>query len=336
MRRSIAIVHNDPALSRYGAMGEGRAVLEVMDTVHAVHRVLEDLGHAVTRVALSPPLEAAKARLLQIQADVVFNLFEGFSGRPQTEAAIAYILAGMGRPYTGCPAMALAVALDKMRAKAVLEAGGVRTPAAQVLTPASVGSFGLRYPCIVKPCAEDASHGITADSVVHDSAGLARQVDRIGSVFGGRALVEEYIEGREFNATVMGMSRPLVLPISEIRYSLPSHLPRILSFASKWDCDSIDFRGSRPCCPAELSAGELERINDAALLAFACMGCSGYARIDFRMDAAGILYVIEVNPNPDIAPDSGAARQARVAGMSYPEFIGQIVAFAVSGEAEWN
>jgi len=329
VRPKVAIIYNEPTPGRYDAMGEEKAVLGVLDEVGAVHRALAELGYPVACVPLRPPLEQVKEILRDVEADLIFNLFEGFDGCPETEVAVAYILAELGLPYTGNPGSALELALDKPRTKAILEASGISTPQCQILSPETIPMFHLSYPCIVKPRGEDASHGISEESVVNDPASLERQVTRISELFHGRALVEEFIEGREFNATVLGNREPIVLPISEIAYSLPPVMPRLLTFAGKWEPDSMYFRCIKAICPAEIGSEVREHIVETARAVFRLLGCRGYARVDMRLDAEGRLMVLEVNPNPDISPGSGAALQAEAAGMTYNQFIERIALLAL-------
>ncbi len=325
----VAIIYNEPIPGRYSAMGEEKAVLGVLDEVTAVHQALTDLGYEVERIPLSPSLEQVRDKLKELNADLVFNLFEGFDGRPETEAMVANMLAESGLPYTGCPGTVLSLALDKARTKALLEASGLATPPYQVLTPETVSRFHLSYPCIVKPCAEDASHGLSEESVVVDFAALERQVREVSQHFVGRALVEEFVDGREFNITILGSKEPLVLPLAEIVYSLPPEKPKILTFSAKWEPDSLYFDSSKPVCPVEIDDEIRQRIARAALGAFTLLGCSGYVRVDLRLGADGVPTIIEVNPNPDVSPDYGAAGQARAAGMSYAQLIERIAQLAL-------
>ena len=122
-----------------------------------------------------------------------------------------------------------------------MKSAGIRTPSGQVLKPDTLADFNLTYPCIVKPCSEDASHGISDLSVVEGFAGLARQVNMISSAYGGQALVEEFVGGREFNATVMGNTEYTALPPSEIVYTLPEGMPKLLTFAAKWEIGSVYY-----------------------------------------------------------------------------------------------
>jgi D-alanine-D-alanine ligase len=336
MRTRVAIVYNEPHHSRYDAASEGKAVLGVLEAVEAVHRALLELGFEVTRVPLMPPLERAKRKLTNINTDLVFNLFEGFCGSPETEAILPEILSEMEITCTGCPASALKLGLDKAKMKVILKAAGIRTPDFQLLNPETLNWFRLDYPCIVKPRCEDASHGLSPASVVNDFASLERQIGLVSNQYGGGTMVEEFIDGREFNATILGNSEYRVLPVSEIVYSLPSGMPRILTFAAKWEPDSPYFEGTKAVCPAEVATEERERIAETAIAAFRIIGGQGYARVDMRVDREGQVNVIEVNPNPDISPGSGAVRQAEAAGMTYTQFIKKIVQLALYGEDNEN
>lgn len=321
----IAIVYNEPDTSRYGNMGEAKAVLGVMDEVEAVHLALTELGYSVSKISLRPPVEQVRKRLERLDCGLAFNLFEGFDGCPETETIFAEILGEMGIPFTGCPPSALKLALDKSKTKSILASSGIDTPRHQLLNPENLDSFHLSFPCIVKPCGEDASHGLGEESVVGDLASLKNQVQKVSRLFGEEALVEEFIDGREFNATVIGNDNPSVLAISEIIYSLPSLMPRILTFASKWEEENIYFKGTKPECPAKIDESLREQIVYVCLSSYRLLGCRGYARVDMRQDARGKVHVLEVNPNPDISLSSGAALQAKAAGMTYTRFIERIV-----------
>jgi D-alanine-D-alanine ligase len=328
----IALVYNEPQKSRHEAVGEYNAVLAVLEAVDAVHQALLKLDFDVTLVSLVPPLEQAEKELRDLDTDLVFNLFEGFCDYPETEAVVPEILSELGIPFTGCPGPVLRLALDKAKTKLILKAAGIKTPDFQLLNSETMSTFRLGYPCIVKPRCDDASNGLSAESVVNDFPSLERQVSVICDSHGGNALVAKFLPGREFNATVMGNSEFTVLPVSEIVYSLPPGMPEILTFNAKWEDDSPYFEGTKPVCPAEIKAEEQQRIAETITTVYRLLGCQGYARADMRLDHEGQLNVIEVNPNPDISPGTGAARQAEAAGMTYTQFIGKIVQLALHGE----
>jgi D-alanine-D-alanine ligase len=329
MRMRVALIYNEPQKSDYGIVGEYNAVEAVLEAVDAVNEALLKLGFDVTVVSLGPPLEQAAKELQDLDADLAFNLFEGFPDSPESEAIVPEILSAMGIPFTGCPGSALRLALDKADTKLILRAARINTPDFQLLNTDTTGTFQLDYPCIVKPPRGDASNGLSPESVVHDFSALEEQISRICHSFGGDALVSKFLPGREFNATVMGNSELTVLPVSEIVYSLPPGMPEILTFDAKWNDDTYYFKGTKPLCPAEIEAEQRQRIAETITTAYRLLGCQGYARVDMRLDEEGELNVIEVNPNPDISPGTGAARQAEAAGMTYTQFIDRIVHLAL-------
>jgi D-alanine-D-alanine ligase len=179
---------------------------------------------------------------------------------------------------------------------------------------------------IVKPSREDASVGIDDRSVVNTPGELRRQVHYVIEEFDQPALAEEYIDGRELNVAILGSVNPLVLPISEIDFSgLTSEMHKIVSYEAKWIPDSVAFKGTQGVCPAPLPPRLEAEIRATALRCFHLVGCRDYARVDFRLSPAGVPYVLEVNPNPDISDDAGFARSTRTYGLSYSEAIGKIV-----------
>ena len=170
---------------------EDRAVLGVLDAVSAVSAALIDKGYKVTRLSLAPPLESVKEKLKILKTDLVFNIFEGFFDYPQSEAEVAYFLEQCHFRFTGCRSDVLSLALDKAKSKEILAANGINVPKFQVLNPDNLQDINLNFPCIVKPRCQDASHGITKNSVVRDFEALKRQVKKINENF-------EYKEGRNF------------------------------------------------------------------------------------------------------------------------------------------
>jgi D-alanine-D-alanine ligase len=329
MPLKVTIVYNAPQSGRYLTLGESVAETGVLDEVRAVNNALLELGHTVTLLPLDPPFEKAIVCLKPVEADIIFNLFEGFDDSPGSEAKMASAIEATCIPFTGSPGRAIALAQDKISIAAFLEKNGIPTPRYQVLEPADVSSFRLKFPCIVKPVGEHASHGLSAESVVNNVESLSRQVERISASYGGKALVEEYIDGREFNATVMGNKELRVFPISEIIFSLPPEVPHILTFDAKWKEGTVYFKGTKPNCPAEISREQTEQIQETAKMIFCLAGCRGYARVDIRQGKDGVFRVIDINPNPDIGPEAGVDNQRRYTGVTYPEFIAEVLSMAL-------
>jgi len=188
---------------------------------------------------------------------------------------------------------------------------------------------------IVKPLHEDGSLGISKESVVFDDDGLSRQIQYIIEKYRQPALVEEFIDGRELNVGLIEPNGKVeVLPASEIDYSeFPAEIPRICGYEAKWVTESFEYQRSKPVCPASLDWVTKKRIEHIAVKVFKLFGCRDYARVDIRIDRDGKIYVLEVNPNPDISPQAGMSRALKVRGMTYPEFIKAVLLKASSRRA---
>ena len=330
MPLKVAIVYNQPVTDvPLVDDGESEAIIGVLEEVVAVKKALLELGHAVKKVPLLPPLESVPEVLRSIQADVIFNLFEGFEDYPHSEPVVARMMEDLGIRFTGNPSTVLSLTLDKAEFKQVLHGAGVETPSCRVLTPDTVDGFDLPFPCIVKPRDEDASHGLSPENVVHDMQHLKNIVEKVSGRFRGCALVEEFVDGREFNASVLGNADLSLVEISEITYTLPPGLPRILTFESKWFEETDYYKGTGVCCPAQIDPGLRNTITDIVLASGRAAGCRGYARVDMRQAPDGTIKVLEVNANPDITPELGIARQAAARGMSYNQLIQKIVDLAL-------
>jgi len=329
----VTIVYNQPGGGGYTALGEGLAESGVLEAVAAVAAALREMGYQTERLALNPPLKAATSVVSSLRTGLFFNLFEGFEGLPDSEAAIARAIEKTGISFTGCPPEAIALAGDKVAAARLLVEAGIAVPGFWDVTGAGDGEIPLELPCIVKPAGEHASHGLSESSVVTDMASLSHKVAELQERYGG-AIVEEFIDGRELSVLVMGNRTLRVLPVSEIAYDLPPSLPRLLTFDAKWRPESAYYRGTSPVCPASLSPAELGAVVPIAKRVFRLFGCSGYARVDLRQDREGNFRVIDVNPNPDLSPSAGAARQACAGGLKYPQFIAAIVRLALEGRAD--
>ncbi|MFI5006224.1 MAG: D-alanine--D-alanine ligase [Solirubrobacterales bacterium] len=259
--------------------------------------------------------------------DLVFNLCEGLSGQGSEEPLAAGAVELLGLPLTGARAFTLGLCLRKDLVNGHLRARGIAVPD-WALAEAGPPLAWRAFPAIVKPAAEDASLGIDDHSVAHDASELAAALER-GHRTWDRLLVQRYVEGREFNLAVVGDQ---VLPPSEILWALPEGHPHIVSYAAKWETSSVDYRGTTPGWLGASEGRLAARLHRLATRVWAAVDGAGYGRIDVRMDGRGRLYVIEVNPNPDLSPDAGLARQASAAGWSYPELIGRIAELAFTTE----
>jgi len=266
-------------------------------------------------------------RLKRLRPDVVVNFCETLGQDSRGELVLPALLDVLAIPYTGSAPLALGLALHKDKAKAVLVASGLPTPPYVVVEPGMpVGNVVLTYPLVVKPVREDASEGIDFDSVVSDAAGLALAVLRIHESMAQAALVEEYIDGRELSVPIIG-NPPEALPVLETEFG-PGFRdrPRVVTWDAKWDPDAPEFIVTRP---SELDPDTHERVVRVALDAHVALGCRDYSRIDLRLSADGMPYVIDVNPNCDLQPGHDLAAGAEAAGIAYPDLLQRIVDLAL-------
>jgi D-alanine-D-alanine ligase len=186
---------------------------------------------------------------------------------------------------------------------------------------------GNIFPIIVKPLHEDGSLGISRESVVFDDETLYKQIQYVIEQYQQPALVEEFIDGRELNVGLMETNGKVeVLPASEIDYSeFPEGVPKICGYEAKWVTESPEYQKSKPICPAPLEWVMKKRVEHIAIRIFKLFGCRDYARVDIRIDRDGKIYVLEVNPNPDISPQSGMNRALKVQGITYTGFVGSLL-----------
>jgi len=297
---------------------------EIIEVATAVKAGLELHGYRVDLVALDPKNIGGLSKY-----DHIFNLVETIYGYPLTDYEVAQQLEYLSIPFTGSSSETLKICLNKAATKKVLKANKITTPAYAVIEPGGKMSSALPFPVIVKPVHEDGCVGISADSQVKTTEQLEAQVRRIHTVYQQAALVEEFIEGRDITASIIGNGdEARLLPLSEIIYS-DKDGPCHLTFDANWVAGSNEYQDSRSRVIGQLDASLLERIQTLALSAFHVMGCRDYARVDFRVRGT-VPYVLEVNPNPCINPDgAGFVKAAQAAGYTYPDLIKSILDMSI-------
>lgn len=308
--------------------GEARDLIADAGAVteaEAVLKALQLLGHQAELLPLGDNLGAFVRRLEGYTPDIVFNLCEGFWGDARQEMNVAGLFELLGLPFTGSSSLTLGLTQNKAYTKALLQQKGLSTPAWCLVKPGGKlpDVSELQFPLIVKPACEDASQGIEPASVVDSDAELQQRVRYVLKSYRQPALVEEFIVGRELNVTVLGEKKQKVLPLAEIVFAAELERPMVC-FDSKWHPDSSAYKGTRPICPADLSAREGLLVNLASLRAARLLGCRDYARVDIRLRGS-TPYILEINANPDISPDAGVARAAAAEGLSYPQLIERIL-----------
>src|SRR3954462_8079949 len=291
----------------------------ILGTVEAIEQALTDEGNKVTYIPIHMDGKWI-AKLQRGKFDLAFNMCEGIDGVATLEPAVIGVLELFGIPFTGASSYTTNVCLRKHVVNTLLDKAGLPVPRfGAVRRGGALPSVG--YPAIVKPAAEDASLGVEQRSVVRNTRQLA---ERVQVMLDGwdEVLIQRYVEGREVNVGILGDA---VLPIAEIDFGkMPRGRWRIVTYQSKWAPGSVDDVGGAPRCPAKLPAKVATEVRRVALRAWKIAGGFGYGRVDMRIDHNGQPWILEVNANPDIAPDAGLARVAGVVGIEYPALIRNI------------
>jgi D-alanine-D-alanine ligase len=299
---------------------------DVFTQIGAVRGALTQLGHESTTLACGLDLRAAADELRRTKPALVFNLVESIGGQGRLIHLAPAMLDALGVPYTGCPMDAVYCTSNKLLAKRLLHGAGIATPEWATLADLRSGRAPAAGRYIVKSVWEHASRGLDEDSVIEarGSASLASALgSRLGSL-GGEGFCERYIDGREFNLSVLAGE---VLPPAEIDFAAygPEKL-RVVGYRAKWDESSFEYhhtprRFEYPPTDAGL-LGELRRL---ALACWDLFSLRGYARVDFRVDAAGKPWVLEVNTNPCLSPDAGFAAAVDRAGVRFTDAVRRII-----------
>jgi D-alanine-D-alanine ligase len=314
---------------------------DVLVQAAAVRAALAELGHETVLLPCSLDLAEAQQRLAEWGPDLVFNLVESLGGRGRLIHVVPSLLDTMGIPYTGSCAEAIRVTSHKVFAKERLAAMQLPTPPWVGPVPTDLPGLSPAGPAggdpaarwIVKSLWEHASIGIA-----EASADLCRRRDELEGLlrdrarhFGGACFAERFIEGREFNLSLLaGPNGPDVLPPVEILFEGYSpEMLRVVGYRAKWDESSYEFHHTprRFDFPPEDSA-LLSRLQDLAAQCWRAFGLKGYGRVDFRVDADGQPWILEINANPCLSPDAGFAAALQAAGVSYTAAIDRILADA--------
>lgn len=318
--RRIAITYNLKRLTlQDGFKNDDEAEFDSPHTIDALRLAICALGHEVVVLEATPALPGA---LLNEQIDLVFNIAEGHSGRNR-EAQVPALLELLHIPYTGSDSKALTITLDKGLAKKVVSDAGVATPLGFVVHDAQQElNLNFDYPLIVKPMAEGSSKGISNTSVVHDQKSLQKAIEHTLTRYQQPALVEQFVDGREFTVGILEDERIEVLPPMEIVFLQDEPCP-IYSYAYKLEWQEVLRYDTNPVIPASLRS----QLESYAIKAFKALGCRDVARIDFRMDQAGNLFFLECNALPGLCPGwSDLCLISDAYGISHQELIERIMA----------
>jgi D-alanine-D-alanine ligase len=316
MMKRCLIIYNEPAPD---ALPDE---LDVLDQVNFIDSALKSLGYNVNRMGITDDFMNEIAHLEGEGYEFVFNLVESVGNKAEILYFIPALLNMHHIPYTGCPVEATFVTASKVLARRFMKANGIPVAGGYKVSEASGLVPGRKY--ILKPVWEDGSLGITEESVFTFNGTVPEILKDKND---HHWFIEDFIDGREFNVSVKaGPDGPEILPPAEMLFlDYPDDVPRIVSYKAKWVENTFQFDNSSRKFPDDLSDRLLQNIKDAVIACWHTFGLKGYARVDMRTDADENVYVLEVNANPCISPDSGFISASVHAGYSHEDIISHII-----------
>ena len=298
-----------------------------MEQVEAIETSLTDLGYQAVRIPFTRDLGRFIDQTGKAGISMAFNLCESVDDNPQFVAHPAAVLELLNIPFTGSPAAALMSTTDKHLVKLALHGAGLNTPRAFLFSGEKLINFSqMTFPVILKPQFQDASIGIDQESVISDPDCLAEALREFHGTY-GPIVVEEYIDGREFNISLIGSLHPEVLPVAEIDFSgFPDDLFKIVGYRAKWEPESIEYRETKRAFPS-LPESVVENMSAVSAQCYQLFGLRDYGRVDLRLDSSGKVYVLEINANPCLSPDAGFPAAVAKSGLGYTTMVEKFVSF---------
>lgn len=314
----------------FNRVGPGAAPDEadVLVQAEAVREALEESGYRCESLAADFDLESLRCVLARDRPIVVFNLVESLGGSDRLAPLVPAVLEQAGHPFTGAPAAAMFLSSHKPMAKAWLRARAIATPDWWLTADAAPDES----PCIVKSVSEHASLGLDDGCVVTGAAAVEQRIAASRARWGGDWFAEAFIDGREVNVSLLaGHDGPTVLPLAEILFrDFPPGKARLVGYRAKWEEFSFECRHTPRQFMDETAESALcKTLRGISARCWDAFGLRGYARVDFRIDAAGRAWVLDVNANPCLSPDGGFAAALARAGISFADGIRRIVADAL-------
>jgi D-alanine-D-alanine ligase len=300
---------------------------EVQQAARLMCEALRSEGYSVNEVGIND--SDLISHLCDYNPDncVIFNWCEELPGVPHSSAQVAKILEMLGFIFTGAGSDTLTLSEDKPSVKNRLHASGIPLPPWRVYTTTSHDGW-KHFPAIVKPAYEHCSYGVTNEAVVLNSLELYKRIDYIIDTFNQPVLVEEFIDGREFHVTIVGNGDLEILPVAEMDFSTITDIKkRLCTYDSKFDPSSEQYQSIKLRLPASLSEQEGLDLRKTAIQAYKAIECRDYARLDIRL-RNGMFYVLDVNPNADLSPDTSSALAAEMSGLSYGQLASSLVKLA--------
>ena len=319
--------------------GHSAKEIEEWRTEFDVVSTLKKSRHEVRCLGISDSLEELRNVITEWKPEIVFNLLEEFDGIVTYDQHVVAFLELLRQPYTGCNPRGLLLSRDKPLCKQLLSYHRILSPQFAVFRRGIKVRLPrkIKYPLFVKSTTEDASLGISQASIVTDKTQLKQRIQFVHDQVQTDALVEEYIEGRELYVGVMGNDRLTRLPVWEMKFgSMAESGAGIATRRVKWDKKYQKKHGIDTYEAKDLAPAVVARLDKLSRRIYRCLGLSGCARIDYRMNANGQIYVIEANPNPNLAAEEDFAQSAKAAEVAYAELLEKLLTLGAGYQAEWR
>ena len=327
----IVLMHHECVPPR-SLKGHGNKEAQIWRTEYDVMKTLTRIGHEVHAVGISNDLRVIRRAARRHKPQIAFNLLEEFAGHPLYDQHVVSYLELIRMPYTGCNPLGLTLARDKALTKKILAYHNIHVPRFVVFPPKWKvrRPRRLKFPLIVKSLVEEGSIGIAHASIVRDDEKLAERVQFLHEQTGKSVLVEEYIEGREIYVGVIGNGKLQAYPPWELLLKdLPEGAPNIATYKVKWDVN-YQKRVGVVTQAADLAEEMKKKMTRLSKRIYRLLALSGYARIDYRLNADGRIYVLEVNPNPQIARGEDFADSAAKVSVRYEQLLQKILMLGLS------
>ncbi len=306
-------------------------------TEYDVMTTLTAMGHDVHPLAVHDDLGDIRRAAEEWKPHIAFNLLEGFDDITIFDQNVVSHLELLKLPYTGCNPRGLVLARDKSLSKKLLAYHRIAVPEFEVFRAGRPirRPKRLTFPLIVKSLTQEASIGISQASVVDTEERLKERVAFIHDSIGTAAIAEQYIEGRELYVGILGNQLLQALPIWELFFAkMPDGSRRIATDRVKWNVKYQQKYGIDSGAAADLPDDVAARIQHVCKRAYRALELSGYARVDLRMDETGTVWILEANPNPQIARGEDFAASAEAAGLSYEAVLQRIINLGLRWQPE--
>jgi D-alanine-D-alanine ligase len=300
---------------------------KALDEVDDLEKALRSQGHPVTNIPVYDSDLAGRLKHFDPDEHIVFNGCESLPGIPLSEGRVAQILESLGFTYTGSTPEVLATGWDKAKVKKRLGSRGMPIPAWRIFTSQQQDGW-RKFPAIVKPAREHSSCGVSREAVVLSHEKMLSRIAYVEHEFQQPAIVEDFIDGREFHVSLWGNQTVEMLPPAEMDFSAFNDIQdRLCTFDAKHKPDSRAYAKICVRIPAALPEAEYKELEQVARRAYRAIGCRDCARLDIRL-RDGVFYILDVNPNPDFSSDTSMAFAAELAGYSYGAMLSQMVNLA--------